>query len=601
MAKKLPPVPLVPGRPGVSKKYSNLTLADRWIDSDKVRMVDGLPEKIGGWSRKTGSSVTDAIRGLLFWNTMTELPFIGFGTYRKLYVADQALDPVDITPVGSTGTLTDPFTVVLGSSTVTVAHTAHNRAAGDQVTFSGASLITGTGMTIDGTYSVTSVPNPDSYTIEHGSAATDNGSGGGMVSYSYELSIGVDNPTEGDGYGAGPYGLYDYGAPTEATTGGVVFEPRVWNLDQYGDWMLANPVGGGIYKFDPTATPAYVKPSLLANAPTVCRFMFVTRERFIFALGVGNDPMNIKWSDQDDPTNWTPGAASTAGARRLTLGTKLVGGVSIGNLLTGVWSDTSLYRFQYTGSSFIYDSRAVGSNCGLVSPLAMVVNLSTVFWASQNGRFFMWSGGAPSLIPNVDDVQQYVRGLMRANGYEFKCNGYYNATFNEVWWFFASTTQTDPGIYVAVSLNDYSWVVGTMERTSGGFFNSSDQRPILAGADGYLYQHEDGLDGDGAIIKAYIRRGPLRIASGERLGEVNGVVNDMQRQVGTMSYDVKTYERFNDGVLDTDRVAFEPGEDLIDLRIGGRIADITIRSEALGGDFRLGTPMLEVIATGRRR
>jgi hypothetical protein len=318
------------------------------------------------------------------------------------------------------------------------------------------------------------------------------------------------------------------------------------------------------------------------------------------ALGVDNDPLKVAWPDQDDPTNWTPGTTSTANTRRLDAGTRIIGGAAIANLLSGIWTDTALFRFQYTGSSFIYDSKLVGTNCGLVSPMALIVNLSVAYWPSQNG-FFMWSGGAPQPIPNVEDVLEFFRRALRGAGYEFKCNGHYNARYNEAWWFFTNTDQTEPGVYIAVSLSDFSWVVGTMERTSGTFSQSSDQRPILAGADGYLYQHDDGFDADGSILAAYIERAPMQLANGSRLAEITGMVNDMERQIGTMSVEAKMYERINSGVIDRERVSFEPGEDLIDLRVGGRIAGITLRSETLGGDFRLGSPMLEVQATGKRR
>lgn len=600
MAKKIDPIPLCPATPGISKKLSELTLSDRWVDGDKVRFVNGRPEKIGGFSKKTLSSVTDPIRDVRPWMTMRLEPFIAFGTHRKLYVTDTSNNPYDITPIDDSGTLTDPFTTASDSSLVIVEHVDHGRAVGDVVNFANAAAIGISGIVIDGAYTVASVLDEDHYGIEHSVSASATATGGGGVDYEYDLPIGSTAPLEGDGFGAGGFGLWNYGEPTEdAST--IVFEPRLWNLHKYGDWMLANPVNGGIYKFDPAATPVYQRASRLANSPTVCRCMFVTRERFIFALGVDNDPMNIKWPDQDDPENWTPGADSTANSRRVTEGTRLIGGSSLASLLTGVWTDTALYRFQYTGSQFIYESDCVGLNCGLVSPLALVVNLSVSYWLSYNGNFFMWSGGAPQPIPNSDDVNQFVRRAMRTGGYEFKCNGHYNPIYNEIWWFFANTQQSEPGIYVAVSLSDFCWVAGTMQRTSGSFFENSDQRPILAGADGYLYQHEDGLNADGGILKAYIARAPLQLNNGAMLGEINGFINDMERQVGPASIDVTTYERIKSPPLDRERVSFEPDEELVDLRIGGRIASVTVRSEVLGGDFRLGNPMLEVLATGRRR
>lgn len=599
MAQQLPPIPLAPSRPGISKSDTSLALSDRWVDGDKVRFIDGKPEKIGGSTVKTGESVVDPIRGALAWNTALLQPYVGIGTHRKLYVVDQSNDPTDITPTEDDGTLTDPFTVEAGSAIVTVIHADHGRIVGSEVRFENATAIGG--ITIDGTYLVASVLDDDTYTIVHSTEATSGATGGGSVDYEYELTVGAPDPLEGDGFGAGPYGLGDYGEPSDGGDNAIVFEPRVWNLDRYGDLLQANPVNGRIYHFNPAATPAYQRAEPLANSPVVCRYAFVTDERFIFALGVDNDPLNIKWADQDDPTNWTPGVASTANSRRVTEGTRLIAGKSIGNFLTGILTDTALYQFQYTGSSFVYESKPVGTNCGLVSPMAMVARLGVLHWMSQIS-FFMWGGGAVQEIPNVADVREFVRKALRLSGYEYKCNSHYNAKYNEIWWFYATEAQSEPGRYVAVSLTDYSWVCGTMERTSGTAFKGSDQRPILAGADGYLYQHEDGLDDNGSIMRAYIKGGRMQVQNGARLGEISGFIPDFGRQVGTLAVEVNTFERPSSiQRLDRERALFEPSEEIVDLRIGGRIADITITSETLGGDFRLGAPMLEVSSSGRRR
>jgi hypothetical protein len=599
MAQALDPVPVCPDAPGISKRASPLAVGARWIDSDKILFVDGKPEKFPGWITLTLTSVTDPIRGMLAWSTLQLLQFIGIGTHRKLYVVDAGNDPVDITPVDTTGTLVNPFTVTINSATVIVADTAHGRNAGDEVRFSGATLIATTGMTINGTYQVVTRIDDDSYTITHSVVATNSGTGGGAaVAYVYELPIGTSNPLEGDGYGAGPYGLGDYGSPTDDTGSTIVFEPRVWNLVQAGDLMYANPINGGIYVFDPADTPAYQRAELLTNAPTVCRGLFMTPERFLFALGVDNDTMNIKWPDQDDNTNWTPGSTSTANSRRLREGTRIISGVGLGNNISGVWTDTALYRFQYTGNQFIYNSTLMGTNCGLVSPMALISLLGIAYWMSRHG-FFYWGGGVPQRIQNSEDVSEFVIRELRLSGYEYKCNAFYSPRYNVLLWLYVASDETEPGLYVGVSLKDFSWVVGTLERTCGVV--GPDQRPILASSDGWLFQHEDGLDDDGEIMQAFIERAPMQIAGGTRLGEITGIVTDMQRQTGTMSIEIKTYDRMNDGVLDTERIAFEPGEDLLDPSIGGRIARLTIRSEALGGDFRIGAPMLEVKATGKIR
>lgn len=600
MAQKANPTPLAPSSPGISKRASPLAVGDRWIDADKVRFVDSLPEKIGGFQKITTASVTDPIRGLRCWTTLAEQPLIGMGTHRKLFVVDQSDTPADITPVESTGTLTNPFTVTTGSATVAVAHASHGRNVGDEIIFSGAAVIAGTGMTINGDYQVSAIIDVNNYEIVQSVASLGNGTGGGTVSYEYILAIGAPDPVDGDGYGAGFYGAGDYGAPSEDNSSLFVFDPRIWNLSDYGQLLLANPTNGGIYKFDPTLTPAYQRAALLDNAPTSCRSIFVTPERFLFALGANNDPLNIMWADQNDITIWTPDQTNTANSRRLQEGTRIMAGAGLANLYSGVWTDSALYQFQYTGSSFIYDSTLVGTNCGLVSPMALIVHLGVAYWMSRN-NFLMWNGGVPVPIPNSSDVREFVMRALRSGGYEMKTNAYLNTRYNEIWWFYASTDMDEPGLYVAVSLTDFSWICGTLSRTSGDHFKGSDQSPILASTDGWLYQHETGKDADGAIMQAFIQRAPLQILDGGTSGEIQGIVTDMQRQTGNMTVEVNTFDRINAGLLETEREVFGPGDDLVDLRIGGRIAGITFRSDVLGGDFRLGAPAMEVISTGKRR
>jgi hypothetical protein len=200
------PIPLSPSRPGISKKQSRLSLGDRWTDADKVRFEDAKPEKIGGWNPYSTASVTDPIRGVLPWTTMILSAFVGMGTHKKLYVVDPGLEPFDITPVQTSGTLNNPFTTTALSTDVEVADTAHGRSVGDAVIFSDVDEVGG--ITIDGEYPVTAIIDDDTYVIEHSEAATSSATGGGAsVDYEYLIPISVVDPLVGDGYGAGGYGV----------------------------------------------------------------------------------------------------------------------------------------------------------------------------------------------------------------------------------------------------------------------------------------------------------------------------------------------------------------------------------------------------------
>jgi hypothetical protein len=601
-------VPLGVERPGITKAYSRLSTGNRWIDGDKVRFVDRFPQKIGGWIKRTLASVVDPIRGMQAWSTITLLSYIGFGTHRRLYIADQTLVPFNITPFDEVGTLTGPFTTTLGSNQVKVTDPAHGRKVGDTVIFGPppASYAVG-GLTISGEYTIVAIVDENNYIIEDDQIATSNATGGGTVGYQYELSTGAIEPFEGNGYGTGPYGINEdgYGMPTQGSGGGLItsilVEPRIWSLEPYGNLLLANPSGGGIYQFDPTVSPSYQRAQRVANAPLSVRSIFVTPERFLMALGADNDPMKIRWPDQNVITEWNPTEVNSANIRRLQEGSRLMGGCGLADGLSAVLTDTALYRFQYTGGNFIFSSELAGTNCGLISPLALVAHQGVAFWMSPSG-FLMWGGGgSPQPITNSEDVREWVRLNIRTAGYEFKANAHLNTRFNEIWWFFVPNGQEEPSYYVAVSLQDFSWVTGTMVRCSGTFFKGSDQRPLLGGADGWVYQHEDGVDADGELMPSFLKRAPLRVQNGGRISEILGVRNDFHRQIGEVSIEIQTYDQLNEGVIDTEKTSFDPGEDMVDFRIGGRIADFTIKSAELGGDFRLGEPQLEVRIGGRRR
>jgi len=89
-----------------------------------------------------------------------------------------------------------------------------------------------------------------------------------------------------------------------------------------------------------------------------------------------------------DPTTWTPATTNTAFSRTLQIGTKLVDGMPIAPFLSLVWSDSAVYLFQYTGSQFLYNSSALGVDCGLISPNAAVSVDGIAYWMGPD-NFYM--------------------------------------------------------------------------------------------------------------------------------------------------------------------------------------------------------------------
>lgn len=576
------PLPITPP-PGVIKTETPHTSEGRWTDTEKIRFRGGKPEKIGGWTKKTPTPMAGTPRTLLAWRDNNATEYMGAGTYKKLYVIDRGFALHNITPTSSTGSLTNPFTTTLGSTTVTVAHTAHARQNGDAVKFSGAAPVGG--VDVNGEYTVANIT-VNTYEITIASAALSSATGGGTVSYEYEVPIGSERGAFGLGYGIGGWGLGGYGTPRDTST--LFIEPRIWALDHFGKILLAAYNESAIYSWDPNASPAYPRASLIADAPTDVRSLFVTPERFVVALCA---QMNIKWCSQSDYATWTPTLSNTAGIRGVTEGTKLIGGRPLGGGISLILSDSALYLHQYTGSSLVFDTRLAGRNCGLISPSALITAESIAYWMGPD-NFFMFDGSVKP-IPNVLDIHDYIFDQLRTDrGY--LCAAFYVPRFKEVWFFVVVQGSEEPGLYAIYNVAEPCWSVGTLTRVAGTYFGHGDTRPYWAADDGYLYFHEDGRDADGAAMAASLTLAPYGLGQGKQSYEVLHVAPDFHEQSGDVTLSLSTWNRIRSTAttpLETQSKPITATDGLVDYRVSGRYVGMTVLSNTLGGHFRFGVPV----------
>lgn len=584
---------------GVVKRESNLASTGRWVDADKMRFKDGKPEKIGGFSKLLDQEFDGYARGARAWASFNGSQNILFGTATSLMLIRNG-SMVDITPYRTTATLTGPFTTLSGSTTVTVTDVAHGvTSVGTMVNFDNATAVGG--ITIDGDYLVASIPTADSYTIVAASAASSTATGGGTVDVIYFVNVGLVDPTYLTGWGITLWGKGGWGvAVSEAL--GILREPMIWSIDNYGEDAILCPLNGTLYYYD-TSTGAS-RPTAISGAPAQSRAVFVTPERYIFALGCTNlsgvqDEMTVRWPDVEDFTDWTPSSIDTANTRKLQGGSRLIAGTGFTLGLSFVWSDSSLFAFQFTGSSTIYDSRKVADECGLIGPQAFCKSDAGVFWMSSHD--FHFYNGSAATIPNSSDVADWVFGNLNER-HAMKSLAYYNRQFNEAWFLFP-TTGTEPGRYVAVNLTDYSWTVGTMARTAVAKFSTGELRPIFFGTDGFAWAHEDpDSKNDGAsAMEAYIEMAPFELDGGNISADVFGYVPDMQRQSGIVELYIYGIDHPRDGVLMSETLSIGETDTIVDARVAGREIGLKLTSDVVDGDFRLGAHKVEISGAGKKR
>lgn len=595
------PVPITPP-PGVVLTESPLVAKGRFNASDGVRWVKGLPQKLGGNVRAVSTPTSGTPRVAHAWRDNQADNFIAVGTYRKLYVYDSNFVQNDITPIRATGTLpNNPFTPAPFALPVVVHHPSHGVSAGDTVYYSGATTFNG--ITMNGTFVVQNVVDVDNYTVNAPNNAGPSGAAGGgaAVIYTYEISVGVENPAFGLGYGVGSYGLGTYGSPHSGST--IAIEPRVWSLDHFGKLLVATYNGGTVYSFDPTQSQPWGEASgkvalkVDASAPIDCRALFVTPERFIFAL---RENMNVSWCSQGDPTTWTPATNNTANTRTLTEGTKLVGGRVLGPFVSMVWSDGAAYAFSYTGGTVVYNSQLIAKNCGLIAPNAVISNGGIAYWMGTD-NFFMYDGSVHP-IPNVEDIRRYVYDQIDQT-YAYQCTASYIPKYNEIWFSFTPVGQQNPTLTVVYSIDLQCWWPLSKARHAGTFFTQGDTRPYLPASDGYLYQHENTNDDNGASLPWTMTLSPSPLDEGLHTVDVVYATFDFFQASGSINCMLTGWDYLNDESvpIDSDTEVWIPGTtENSDIRISGRYVGMNFSGNTLGQYFRMGHPVVNIQPAGTR-
>ena len=234
-------------QPGINRDTTAYTNSGGWFDSDFIRFRNGLPEKIGGWTRvyQDQTALIGKCRKLYDWSDLVGTQYLACPTNIKFYV-DNSSDIIDITPIRRSVTLgTNPIATNNTSNTITITDVNHGAVIGDYITISGSSNVNGILATqINTNFVVSNVLDANSYSVITTGTATSTGSGGGSsVSVKYEFHPGISGSVTFAGWGSGPWGGvagsygWGYGPDTTVTT----YYSGLWTVDNYGEDMIACP------------------------------------------------------------------------------------------------------------------------------------------------------------------------------------------------------------------------------------------------------------------------------------------------------------------------------------------------------------------------
>jgi len=614
-------------KPGVNRENTRYQQESGWYECDKIRFRAGTPESIGGWQQISTDTFLGICRALWNWITIGGANYIAIGTNLKYYIENGG-QYYDITPVRATTTGTATFAATNGSPILTVTDAANGSIIGDFVTFSGAVSLGGaiTATVLNQEYQIVSVLTANTYTISVGVNATgaDVGNGGASVVAAYQIPVGPEYQVPLVGWGAGGWGAGFWGIGTTSLT-----DIRLWSQSNFGEDLIFAVRRGAIYYWDASAGLS-VRGVLLSSlvgatdVPVVQNFIMVSDvSRFVLAFGCSDigsadqNPMLIRWSDQENAINWTPASTNQAGSLTLSHGSEIISAIQTRQEIV-VFTDASVYSLQYLGPPIVWGATLLADGISIIGQNAVVVASGVTYWMGID-KFYKYDGSVSTLRC---DLRQHVFSNINLSQ-SLQAFGGVNEAFNEVWWFYCSADSTVVDKYVIYNYIEDIWYYGTMGRTAWIGADVSNY-PVAATYSYNLVNHEVGVDNEETVtptaINAYIETAEWDVGDGDSFTFIRRVLPDVTFRASTvastpqLTMTIKPMQNSGSGFNSPQslggsssasvvRIAQAPIEEFtgqVFIRVRGRQFILRYESEQLGTAWQAGATRVDVKPDGRR-
>jgi hypothetical protein len=601
---------------GINRENTRYTNEGGWYECDKIRFRQGLPEKIGGWQRISDATFLGVCRSLWNWVTLGSQNLIAVGTNLKYYIENGGAYN-DITPIRATEILTNPFETTIGSPIVEVTDANGGYIDGDFVTFSNATAVGG--LTLNAEYQLSETTTTNVYTIDAGANASSSATGGGTVTAVYQINIGPAFAIPLVGWGASSWGVGAWGIGNSSSS-----SLRIWSQANFGEDLIFAPRDGPIYFWDAT-TGIQTRGVLLTGTdiPVSQKLILVSDiNRFVFAFGANDlgssqpNPMLIRWSDQEDATNWSPSSTNQAGDIILSNGTEIVAAQQARQEVL-VWTDSALYALQYVGAPAVWTAQSVGENTSIASQNAVGWANGVAYWMGRD-KFYMYDGRTQ---PLKCDLRRFIFNDFNTLQYEQVFCGT-NESYHEIWWWYCSSDSSVANKYVVYNYVEKVWYYGNMSRTA---WLDSGLRDFPLGAtySNNLVNHEEGVDdNEGEItapIAAYISSAQFDLEDGHQFAFIWRILPDITfdgSEVGSPSATMTLLPlqssgsgynnpasvggTNNAGITRSAVLPVEQFTDQLFIRVRGRQLAIKVESSEIGVTWQLGSPRIDMRSDGRR-
>ena len=443
-----------------------------------------------------------------------------------------------------------------------------------------------------------------------------------------------------------------WGSPA---TVGIGVQLRLWSQSNFGEDLIFNPRGGALYYWANSASAStfnrgqYLGPSTAvvtksgtittdAYCPTVANYVLVSdASRFVLVFGCNDygstvqDPLLIRWSDQESFATWYPAVTNQAGSYRLSHGSQIVTAIQTRQEIL-VLTDAAIYSMQYLGPPYVWSFQILGDNISIAGPNAIATANNITYWMGTD-KFYMYSGRVQTL---VSTLREYVyTDINLDQSYQFMAGT--NEGYNEVWWQYCSAGSTVIDRYVIYNHVDNVWYYGDWDNYLGvpqgrtAWLDSPLRAYPMAATYGVaggssnalLVYHESGTD-DGVVnpanpIVSNITSSDFDIGDGHNFGFVWRLIPDLTFDGSNVNQPAcmftvlpRTFPGANYGPSNDPAVtstqnyqnqrtyAIQQFTQQVYVRIRGRQMAFQVSSDALGVQWQLGVPRIDIRPDGRR-
>ena len=440
-----------------------------------------------------------------------------------------------------------------------------------------------------------------------------------------------------------------------SATVGIGVQLRLWSQSNFGEDLIFNARGGALYYWANSASATtfnrgqYLGPSTAvvtksgtittdAYCPTVANFVTVSdASRFVLAFGVNDygstvqDPLLIRWSDQESFATWLPQVTNQAGSYRLSHGSQIITAMQTRQEIL-VLTDSAIYSMQYLGPPYVWSFQILGDNISIAGPNAIATANNITYWMGTD-KFYMYSGRVQTL-PST--LREYVyNDINLEQSYQF-CAGT-NEGYSEVWWQYCSAGSTVVDRYVIYNHLENTWYYGNWDNYLGSsqgrtaWLDSALRAYPMATTYGVaggntntlLVYHENGVD-DGTVnpavpIVSQVTSSDFDIGDGHNFGFVWRLIPDLTFDGSSVNQPTAMFTvlpRANSGApygnsnnpdvvstqnyQNTRTYAIQEFTQQVYVRIRGRQMAFKVSSDELGVQWQLGVPRIDIRPDGRR-